>query len=428
MAEQNANKKPDLNDCFLHDKDRLKHDEALEILKAQIEALGQTEAIALKEATGRIIAEEITAPRNVPLSDNAAVDGYAFSHQSYEANGGTFPVVSRVAAGDLSPNAVPDDGAARIFTGASMPEGTDSVAMQEDCETNEQDGVPFVAIPAGLKQGANCRRAGEDVREGTVLFSSGKRLNPADIASLASLGRDEISVFQNVRVAIISTGDELVPAGNAIKAGQVYNSNGPLLESLLESLPVTVTNAGILPDDLDTISNTLQELSTSHDVILTTGGASRGEEDHVLTALDAIGRRHMWQLAIKPGRPMTFGHIGNAAFIGLPGNPVAAFVCFLLYARQIILALGGATWQTPHRFPLPAAFSIAKKKTDRREFQRGILREVDGHLMVDKFKRDGSGLISGLREADGLIEIAENINSLNEGDSVSFIPFHSFGL
>ena len=264
MAEQNANKKPDLNDCFLHDKDRLKHDEALDILKAQIEALGQTEAIALKEATGRIIAEEITAPRNVPLSDNAAVDGYAFSHQSYEANGGTFPVVSRVAAGDLSPNAVPDDGAARIFTGASMPEGTDSVAMQEDCETNEQDGVPFVAIPAGLKQGANCRRAGEDVREGTVLFSSGKRLNPADIASLASLGRDEISVFQNVRVAIISTGDELVPAGNAIKAGQVYNSNGPLLESLLESLPVTVTNAGILPDDLDTISNTLQELSLIH--------------------------------------------------------------------------------------------------------------------------------------------------------------------
>ncbi|MEP4704930.1 MAG: gephyrin-like molybdotransferase Glp [Hyphomicrobiales bacterium] len=420
--------RPELNDCFLHDKDRLKHSEALAILKKQVQPLGKTEDIPLTQALGRIIAEEVTAPLNVPLSDNAAVDGYVFAHSAYETSGGWFPIVTRIAAGDTNPVALPSEGAGRIFTGASMPAGADTVAMQEDCETHEQNGTKFVAIPPGLKQGANCRRAGEDVKQGAVLFSSGHLLTPQDIAGLASLGRASVSVFKTVKVAIISTGDELIMPGNDIKPGQVYNSNGPLLESLLAPLPVSVNNVGILPDNLETIQAKLNELAQTHDVILTTGGASRGEEDHVLTALDAVGRRHMWQLAIKPGRPMTFGHIGETAFIGLPGNPVAAFVCFLLYSRQIILALGGAEWQEPVRYPLPAAFSINKKKPDRREFLRGILRHDGGQLRVDKFKRDGSGLISGLREADGLIEINEETTSLEEGDSVSFIPFSAFGI
>lgn len=420
--------RPELNDCFLHDKDRLKHCEALTILKSQVKLLGESEAVPLTQALGRIIAEEVSAPVNVPLTDNAAVDGYVFAHSAYEETGGWFPIVTRIAAGDINPIVLPSEGAGRIFTGASMPAGADTVAMQEDCEIHEQDGTKFVAIPPGLKQGANCRRAGEDVKQGAVLFSIGRLLTPQDIAGLASLGRASVNVFKRVRVAIISTGDELVMPGNDIKPGQVYNSNGPLLESLLAPLPVSVTNVGILPDNLETIEAKLSELAQTHDVILTTGGASRGEEDHVLTALDAIGRRHMWQLAIKPGRPMTFGHIGDAAFIGLPGNPVAAFVCFLLYARQIILALGGAEWQEPVRYPLPAAFAISKKKPDRREFLRGILRHDDEQLWVDKFKRDGSGLISGLREADGLIEISEEITSVTEGDSVSFIPFSGFGI
>jgi len=419
---------PELNDCFLHDKDRLRHAEALLILKKQVRALGETEQVPLASALKRVIAENVRASINVPLTDNAAVDGYAFSHSDYAAAGGWFPVVARIAAGEITPVALPAKGAGRIFTGASMPTGADTVAMQEDCELHEQEGTTFVAIPPGLKAGANRRRAGEDVTAGTALFSPGRILTAPDIAGLASLGRANVEVFKAVRVAIIATGDELVLPGNAIAPGQVYNSNGPLLESMLRPLPVTITNAGILPDDLPTIEAKLRELGDTHDVILTTGGASRGEEDHILTALDAVGRRHLWQLAIKPGRPMTFGHIGKAAFIGLPGNPVAAFVCFLLYARQVILALGGAEWREPVRYPLPAAFAIKRKKPDRREFLRGILRQEDGRLLADKFSRDGSGLISGLREADGLIEISEETTSLERGEAVSFIPFTAFGI
>lgn len=420
--------RPELNDCFLHDKDRLKHAEALAILRKQVLPLGETEHVPLTSALQRVIAEEVRAPINVPLTDNAAVDGYAFSHADYEAAGGWFPVVARIAAGEIKPVTLPAKGAGRIFTGAPMPTGADTVAMQEDCELHEQEGTTFVVIPPGLKAGANRRRAGEDVMAGSALFSPGRVLTAQDIAGLASLGRASVEVFKAVRVAIIATGDELVLPGNAIAPGQVYNSNGPLLESMLHPLPVTVTNAGILPDDLPTIEAKLRELGDTHDVILTTGGASRGEEDHILTALDAVGRRHMWQLAIKPGRPMTFGHIGKAAFIGLPGNPVAAFVCFLLYARQVILALGGAEWREPVRYPLPAAFSIKRKKPDRREFLRGILRHEGDQLLADKFSRDGSGLISGLREADGLIEISEETTSLERGEAVSFIPFSAFGI
>ena len=420
--------KPALNDCFLHDKDRLRHDEALNIIKSQVKTVAGTEEVRLDAALGRIIAETITAPCNVPLTDNAAVDGYAFAHDAFEETGGWFPVVARIAAGETNTVSLPQNAAARIFTGARMPEGAETVAMQEDCETHEQDGAQFVAIPPGLKKGANCRLAGEDTCEGDTIYTSGHRIKPPDIAALASNGREQVTCFKPIRVAILSTGDELIMPGTPIKEGQVYNSNGPLLESLLASLPVEVTNVGIIRDDLEVIKTTLQKLASDHDVILTTGGASLGEEDHILTALDEIGRRHMWQLAIKPGRPMTFGHVGDAAFIGLPGNPVAAFVCFLLYARQVILALGGADWREPPRYMVPAAFDIGKKKPDRREFLRGILRQEDGKLRVDKFKRDGSGLISGLREADGLVELDEATETIARGELVRFIPFSGFGI
>ena len=420
--------RPELNDCFLHDRDRLKHDEALDILKEKLSTVVQSEEIETSDALGRVIDEKIAAPRNVPLSDNSAVDGYVFAHDSYAETGGFFPIVTRIAAGNIEEITLPGGAAARIFTGATMPSGADTVAMQEDCETHEQDGSQFVIIPDGLKKGANCRLAGEDVAEGAVLFESGHQIGPQDIAALASLGRKTVRVFRKIRVAILSTGDELVMPGNNILPGQVYNSNGPLLEGLLQTLPVEITNHGIVPDDYDVIADTLTALGRDHDVILTTGGASRGEEDHILSALDDVGTRHMWQLAIKPGRPMTFGTMGQAAFIGLPGNPVAAFVCFLLYARHVILTLGGAKWQDPVRYPLPAAFEIPKKKTDRREFVRGILVQENGTLKAKKYTRDGSGLITSLREAHGLIEIPEDVSSIDEGQIVSFIPFSDFGI
>ncbi|MEP0520786.1 MAG: gephyrin-like molybdotransferase Glp [Hyphomicrobiales bacterium] len=420
-----------LNDCFLHDKDRLKHEDALALIKQRISTISGIESLPLHETVGRVLAEPVKAPRHVPLTDNAAVDGYAFRHADFEELGGWFEVADRIAAGIARAAPLPAQTAVRIFTGAAMPDGLDTIAMQEDCEPHVQDGRPFVAIPPGLKAGANRRREGEDVLKGTTLLMPGERLRPQDIAAIASLGISKFNVFKKLRVALISTGDELLRPTPDVepKAGQVFDSNSFMLKGLLESLPIAVTDLGVLRDDEDLIRNTISKAALTHDVILTSGGASRGEEDHIISAIEALGKRHMWQLAIKPGRPMTMGQIENCVFVGLPGNPVAAFVCFLLYVRPILLRLQGSNWLAPVRFPVKAAFAIEKKKPDRREFLRGILRtDENGDLSVTKFERDGSGLITGLREADGLIEIEETATSLQHGALVNFIPFSEMGL
>ncbi|WP_321504971.1 gephyrin-like molybdotransferase Glp [Breoghania sp.] len=418
-----------VDDCFLHDSDRLRHDEAIALLRERVSAVAENESVALEEAAGRILAEPVIAPRNVPLTDNSAMDGYAFAHGAYDATGGFFPIDQRIPAGHPAPEPLLPGRAARIFTGAVMPVGADTVAMQEDCETHEQDDAPFVIIPPGLKKGANVRLAGEDVAEGAELIPAGSRLRPQEIAAIASIGQDRVTVARKLKVAILSTGDEIVRPGAPIAPGQVYDSNVYLLRALLESVGVEVTDLGVLPDEPETIRATIRKASETHQAILSSGGASRGEEDHLVAALDALGTRHMWQLAIKPGRPMNFGQIDDCIMLGLPGNPVAAMVCFLFYVRPVLVAMSGAPWPEPVRLPLPAAFEIKKKKTGRREFSRGWLtRDDEGRLVVDKFERDGSGLITGLREADGLIEIAEDTTGIKRGDIVSFIPFTEFGL
>ncbi len=418
-----------LDDCFLHDKQRLKHAEALDILRTRIRPVTDAETVQLAEAAGRILAQTVTAPRDVPLNDNAAVDGYAFGHDYYEATGGFFPVEARITAGHPTDAPLLPGRAARIFTGGVMPEGADTIAMQEDCEDHEQDGEAFVIIPPGLRKGANRRRAGEDLASGTVLLEAGTRLRPQDIAAIASVGLAEVFVSRRLRVALLSTGDEIVRPGAELQSGQVYDSNHYLLRALLDTVGVEITDLGVLNDDFGTIRTALERAAATHDVIMTTGGASRGEEDHLVTALDDLGSRHMWQLAIKPGRPMNFGQIGDCVQLGLPGNPVAVMVCFLLYARPTLLALAGAPWSEPVRFQVPADFEIATKKPDRREFLRDILTtDAEGRLSVDKFSRDGSGLITGLREADGLIEIAEEVTGVEKGALVSFIPFSEMGL
>lgn len=418
-----------IDDCFLHDKDRLRHDEALAILKDRLVRVADAETVPLSDAKGRIAAEIVAAPRPVPAADNAAVDGYCFAHADYAATGGFFPLAGRIAAGH--PSAVPLQvgAAARIFTGAVMPGRADTVAMQEDCEPHSQDGRDFVIIPPGLKQGANRRKAGEDLMPGTALVDPGALLRPQDISAVASTGAGSLACYRKLRVAILSTGDEVLEPGAPFHAGAVYDANRPLLHALLATLPVTVSDLGIIADTPDAVRTVLREAADSHDAILTTGGASRGEEDHVITTLGALGKRHLWQLAIKPGRPMMVGQIGDCAFLGLPGNPVAAFVCFILYVRQALLALAGSAWQPPRRFLLEADFDIARKKPDRREFLRGtIVDGEDGIRRVAKFPRDGSGLITSLREADGLIEIPEEATALAKGDPVRFLPFGEVGL
>jgi len=457
------------DDCFRTGQARLRHDEAISILKKRSAAVTGHEQVELATCADRVLAASITAARAVPAHTNAAVDGYAFAATSNtRANGARLAVAGRAAAGHPFAVACAPQTAVRIFTGATMPDGADTVVMQEDVvlygpagsvsgEIAREPPVvepPIVEIPAGLKPGSNVRKAGEDVAAGTMMFAQGHVLRPQDLAALASIGLAQVPCFARVRVAIVSTGDEVIAPGRSeLRPGQVYDANAPMLAALCRNAGADVEMLGIWPDRLELVTERLREAASNFDVILTSGGASLGEEDHMAAALAAIGRRHMWQLAIKPGRPMMFGQItsprngvmggGHVAdptlaqasatlrdtvVVGLPGNPVAVFVCFVMYVMPLIRALGGAKWREPRRFLMPAAFAFSGRKTGRREFWRGTIVERDGHMAVDKFARDGSGLISGLTAADGLIDIAEDHGDVSVGDLVPVIPLSEFGI
>jgi molybdopterin molybdotransferase len=418
-----------IDDCFAHDKKRLRHAEALAILKQRVAPVAGRETVPLAEAAGRILADAAVAQRPVPAHTNAAVDGYSFAAADCDVDTGTeLPVEGRAAAGHPLDRPSAPATAVRIFTGAVMPAGHDTVVMQEDVEVRSADGRAFVSIPSGLKRGANVRKAGEDLQAGEAVLEAGAVLRPQDLAALASIGMAEIPCFTRLEVAIVSTGDEVVRAGGAFAEGQVYDANAPMLTALIASTGAVPTDLGVFPDTRDEVKRRLAEAAKSFDAVIVSGGASRGEEDHFVAALDALGRRHLWQLAIKPGRPMSFGQIGDCVVLGLPGNPVAVFVCFLLYAWPLLRRLGGAGWPEPTRYRLPALFAFAGRKVGRREFWRGVLKETPHGLAVDKFARDGSGLISGLRAADGLIDIAEDVPDVKPGDRVAFIPFSEFGI
>ena len=414
-----------IDDCFLHDKDRLTHAEALNILNKNLKPLTLSETVNINDADNRVLAEDIKAPRPIPAHRNAAVDGYAFSYSEYsKENGTTFPISARVIAGAPLIENTTENSATRIFTGAVMPSDLDTVVMQEDVSLNEiPNGQTSITIPPGLKQGANCRQAGEDTAENSIIVEKQTKLTSRHIAAIASAGIDKLQVQQKPKVAILSTGNEILSPGDDFHLGKVYDSNRPMLKSLIKSQQAELTDLGIIKDNLADIQNTLSNAAKTHDVIITSGGASKGEEDHIITSLQTLGKQHMWQLAIKPGRPMSFGQIGDTLFIGLPGNPVAAFVCFFLYAIPIINRLSGQKWQSPHKFQVKANFEIPKKKPDRREFWRGSLKFENGETYAEKFTQDGSGIIRSLTTADGLIEIDEATTSINKGDLVTFIPF-----
>jgi molybdopterin molybdotransferase len=425
---------PAADDCFRPNQPRMRHDEAAALLRERVKPIGGTSSVPLGDLAGRILAEAVSAISPVPSHTNAAVDGYAFSSSGYKVAGHpiALQVAGRAAAGHPLGVALAPGQAARIFTGAVMPLGADTVVMQEDVELSGEARAT-VTIPPGLKPGANVRKAGEDVAAGAVLFEPGHVVRPQDLAALASIGRREAICFDRLRVGIVSTGDEIRPPGNGpIAAGQVYDANSPMLGALAALSGVEVHHYGIWPDDLGVVTANLKAAAAECDVLLTSGGASMGEEDHMSAAIGAIGKRHLWQLAIKPGRPMMFGQIATGSrdtvVIGLPGNPVAVFVCFLMYVAPVLKALGGAPWPEPRRFLLPAAFDFSGRKRGRREFWRGRVTTAGGAMHVEKFARDGSGLISGLRWADGLIDIPEDCGDVAIGDPVAFIPFSEFGI
>jgi molybdopterin molybdotransferase len=344
------------------------------------------ETVPLAEAHGRILAEPLVSPRDVPGFDNVAVDGFAFAHADLAAAGPTrlALIEGRAAAGHPFTGRLPGGAALRVLTGAPMPDGADCALMQEDVE---RDG-DAVVIPPGVKRGANRRRAGEDVRVGQVALEPGIRLRPQEVGVAATFGRDRLEVFRRLEVALVSTGDELREPGAPLGPGETYDANRSILFGLLQGLGCRVTDVGIVPDRADAVAQAMRRAGAGHDAVITSGGASRGDEDHVVRAVDRLGQLHFWQIAIKPGRPLAFGQLGRAVFVGLPGNPVAAVICFLRFARPLLTALGGGRWPEPHAFLVPADFAM-KKKPDRREYLRArLIAGPDGRTWVRQMVRE----------------------------------------
>jgi molybdopterin molybdotransferase len=415
-----------LDDCFAHDPKRMPAGEALALLEQRIRPVVGEETVPLAKAHGRILAETLVSERDVPGFDNVAVDGFAFAHGDLAPDRPTRLrlLEGRAAAGHPFAGPLPQGTALRVLTGAPLPAGADTALMQEDAEL--VDGA--VIIPPGVRRGANRRRAGEDIRRGQAVLQAGQRLRPQDVGIAASLGRASLRVFLPPRVALFSTGDELAEPGCLLAAGATYDANRTILEGLLGALGCRVTDLGILPDRAGAVGTALAQAAAAHDAVITSGGASRGDEDHVVRAVERLGRLHFWQIAVKPGRPLALGQLGRAVFIGLPGNPVAAVVCFLRFARPVLTALGGGRWPEPRSFLVPAAF-VMKKKPGRREYLRARLsRGPDGRLWAEKIQREGSGILTSLAEADGLVELAEDSRGVAQGDPVEFVPFSEFGL
>lgn len=414
------------DDCFAFSGPLMPIAEAERLIGERVTPLAKVGRAKLASAQGRVLAADIVAPVALPPFANSAVDGYAVRHADLTPDGETrLRVSARVTAGRAAAHALSAGEAIRIFTGAPMPAGADTVFMQEDVRTEGGD----VVVPPGLKRGANSRPAGEDISKGVVALPAGRRLKPADIALAAALGLTHVPVRVRVRVALFSTGDEVMEAGRPLAAARVYDSNRPLLAALLKNFGAQVTDLGILQDRPKILRDALAMAATDHDLIVTSGGVSTGEADHVRGAVEAVGTLVFWRIAIKPGRPVAMGVVpglapaSSAAFVGLPGNPVAVFVTFARIVRPLLLRLGSAAPEALTAYPVRAAFAY-RKKPGRREYVRVSLRPTaDGGLEAHKHPRDGAGVISSLTETDGLAELDDDVTAVAPGSTIGFIPY-----
>lgn len=393
-------------------------DEALEQLLAQARPIGGRETVMLGEGRGRVLAEPLVSTLDVPPLDNSAMDGYAVRSADLQANGATrLPVSQRIAAGRVGMPLAPGT-AARIFTGAPVPAGADTVVMQED--TTSADGE--VVIHRAGPPGSNIRRAGEDIAAGATLLTAGTRLGPQQLGLAASVGITRLPVYRRLRIATFFTGDELVEPGQPLAPGQIYNSNRATLVHLLDALNFEVIDLGVVPDRLDATVAVLRHAASRADVILTSGGVSVGEEDHVKAAVSQLGTLDLWRIAMKPGKPFAFGHIEDSAFIGLPGNPVSVFVTFLIFARPYLLARQGVREVMPRSYWVEADFDWTKPDR-RREFLRARLVRAGGETSrVELFPHQGSGVLTSTAWADGLVDNPA-AREIARGDRVRFIPF-----
>ena len=421
------------DDCFAFGGPLLSVDDVERLMADRVNAVAERADVALAQALGRVTADDVRAAVNLPSFDNSAVDGYAVRFADLNKTGETrLLVAGRAQAGSRGVVAVEAGQAVRIFTGAAMPLGTDTVFMQEDVQAHGD----AVVVPSGLKIGANRRLIGEDVEADSVVIKAGCRLQPQHIAMASAIGLTHLNVRRKVSIALFSTGDEIVEPGTPLRHGAVYDANRPLLAAMARRLGADVTDLGILADEPGVVTRSLASAARDHDLVITSGGVSTGEADHVRDAVEKAGRLVFWRIAIKPGRPVAMGVLSageaghgksdaahNAAFVGLPGNPVAAFVTFARVVRPLLLRLMGAGTEQLVAFPVRSAFTY-RKKTGRREYVRVTLaRGADGFLEASKHTQDGAGVISSLTATDGLAELPEDVTSVTPGDHVGFISY-----
>ncbi|MCX8134383.1 MAG: molybdopterin molybdotransferase MoeA [Roseococcus sp.] len=402
------------DDCFAFGGALLSVEAAQALILERLSPLPGVEEVALPAALGRVLAGPLRARTPLPPFFNSAVDGYAFRHADLAPEGETrLALAGRIAAGGRGGPLAPGT-AARIFTGAPMPEGADTVMMQEDARLEGE----VLLLPPGLKPGANCRPAGEDVPAGAEALPEGTRLRAPEIGLAAALGFARLPVRPRLRVGVFSTGDELASPGAPLGPAQTYDSNRFTLMAMLAALPVEVTDLGILPDRAEATAAALRAAAGAHDLLLTSGGVSTGEEDHVRAAIEGAGRLVFWRLAVKPGRPAAMGVVEGTPMLGLPGNPVAAVVTFLHLARPVILRLAGARPEALPFFPATADFAY-RKKAGRREYVRVTLQAGAAR----KFSREGAGLLTSLTRSDAFAELPEEVTQLAPGDAVRVLPF-----
>lgn len=394
------------------------YDDALDLLLGYARVIDKTETLPLASALDRVLAKSVTSHINVPGWNNSAMDGYAVNSSDVKNAGDRLPISQRIAAGSAAEPLQPGT-AARIFTGAPVPQGADTVVMQEQCR-EENGGVVF---ESAIKVGGHIRLTGEDIRQGEVIIQAGERLQPQHLGLAASVGVAELTVYCPLKVAVLASGDELVMPGKPLQPGQIYNSNLFMANGMLEALGCEVVEASMVEDTLEATKKALKQAAGKADLILASGGVSVGEEDHVKPAVEALGELNMWKIAIRPGKPVAFGHIGDTPFIGAPGNPVSFFVTFLLFARPFILKCMGLNDCLPTIIEEKAAFDWPKPDK-RREFHRARLQKsAQGGNEVVVYPSRSSAVLSSVTWADGLVMLEEN-QTISQGDKVKFMPFN----
>jgi len=419
----NQNTEEVTNDCYHANQGLLPAQHVWDAMRKLAHTNVESETRPLGQCHGLRLATAVTSPHDSPRFNNVAVDGWAVNYADLAAhNFQLIAMAGEANAGGNNLTSLEAGKCLRVFTGARLPAGANTIVMQEDVTID----TDIVTFPSDCKANSNWRSQGEDTAQGDIIIQQGQRLRPQDIGIAAAAGIAKLEVYRPVKVALFSTGNEVYELGAELPADGIYDVNRYMLKALYENLHCQVTDLGILADDYDTIKQALQQASTDHQLIVTSGGASTGNHDHIAQVLEELGQVHAWRVAIKPGRPLAFGQLGQALFLGLPGNPVAANVCSLMFGQALTNAIGGGKWQHPQSYPQTLGFEM-KKKAGRREWLR-VYREqqTDGSYLLQRSASHGSGILTSLTKADGLLEVDEATSYLPNGAQVNFLPFSSF--